>query len=122
VRSEDSIAAGERAFAVDDVGWGLEVEAPGARDIIRDRENGRLLAAENECDFATALNWARTTVVRDRNIRLAIAKTAQTFSMERSVEQLLRVYETDCNRQRNQPGRAGLLALAGNRIRQELLL
>jgi glycosyltransferase involved in cell wall biosynthesis len=70
----------------------VALDAPGARDIVRDRANGRLLAAQNEDDFAAALRWVQSTGVRDERLQRAVEQTAADFSMDRSVVDLETIY------------------------------
>jgi glycosyltransferase involved in cell wall biosynthesis len=71
----------------------VALDAPGARDIVRDRSNGRLLAAQNEDDFASALRWVHSTGARDERVKRAVERTAAEFSMERTVADLEAIYQ-----------------------------
>ena len=71
----------------------VAVDAPGARDIIRDRVNGRLLREENVRRFAGAIDWVATAEPEVRAaLRQAALKTAAEFSIDRCVERLYGVY------------------------------
>jgi glycosyltransferase involved in cell wall biosynthesis len=71
----------------------VALDAPGARDIVRDGENGRLLARENEEEFAAALDWVYQTGRHDEQVRQGVARTAAEFSLDHTVEQLEGIYE-----------------------------
>jgi 1,2-diacylglycerol 3-alpha-glucosyltransferase len=98
----------------------VALDAPGARDIVRDRRNGRLLAAEE--DFAAALAWVKATLRCDQKLRRALAATAAAFSLDRSVEQLASVYRLVCRAKEQHPKPPGPLASLGQRMRQEFQL
>jgi hypothetical protein len=73
----------------------VAIDAPGARDIVRDRINGRLLDAEDIPSYVEALNWIASLAGPQREaLDRAIDETAREFSMDRTVEQLIDVYET----------------------------
>ncbi|MEX2176147.1 MAG: glycosyltransferase [Pirellulaceae bacterium] len=97
----------------------VAVDAPGARDIVRDRANGRLLAAEHVGDFAAALEWVRTTGARDERVRRTIQATAENFSMERSVERLEGIYRAVRRASTRHPPQSGKLQTALQRIGEE---
>jgi 1,2-diacylglycerol 3-alpha-glucosyltransferase len=72
----------------------VALDAPGARDIVRDRRNGRLLPSENIADYLAALDWAATlTPAQQADLNAELAQTAHAFSMDRTVEQLIEVYQ-----------------------------
>lgn len=80
----EAMAAGAPVVALD---------ASGARDIVRDRENGRLLAREDVDEFAAALSWvASADESRRRLMSAAVAATAHEFSMDQCVRRLSKVY------------------------------
>ncbi|MBP9865739.1 MAG: glycosyltransferase [Candidatus Omnitrophica bacterium] len=70
------------------------VDAPGVRDIVRDKINGRLVPHESEAEFTEALSWvcARTPLER-RKLIAGAKKTALRFSMGRCAAKALGVYE-----------------------------
>jgi len=72
----------------------VALDAPGVREVVRDRRNGRLLMEADPAAFAAALAWVRRREPRGRRemAREALA-TADTFSMERSTDKALAVYE-----------------------------
>ncbi len=71
----------------------VAVDAPGAREVVRDHVNGRLLMDDDERMFAEALAWCekRSRPERDALRSQAIA-TADAFSMPRCIAQLERLY------------------------------
>ena len=70
------------------------VDAPGAREVVRDTVNGRLLPTDDEDAFAAALSWhaERTGEQRDELIQAA-RRTAATFAMSECAARLIGVYE-----------------------------
>jgi glycosyltransferase involved in cell wall biosynthesis len=78
----EAMAAGAPVVALD---------ASGARDIVRDRINGRLLPDEDEEAFAAAIEWVERAA---RNPRLGreVRRTARAFSLENTIAQLEDVY------------------------------
>jgi glycosyltransferase involved in cell wall biosynthesis len=71
----------------------VALDASGARDIVRDGENGRLLASEDEDEFAAALDWVYRTGRHEERVKQGVARTAAEFSMDHTVEQLEGIYE-----------------------------
>jgi glycosyltransferase involved in cell wall biosynthesis len=72
----------------------VAVDAPGARDILRDRRNGRLVAPDDQSAFVKALEWIASLDARQRReLDEEVAATAAEFSMERTVRRLVDVYE-----------------------------
>jgi glycosyltransferase involved in cell wall biosynthesis len=72
----------------------LALDAPGAREIVRDGLNGFLLKSEKASDIGAALSkiYALSHMTYAAWRRNAL-KTAQGFSRERTVEQVLQLYE-----------------------------
>jgi glycosyltransferase involved in cell wall biosynthesis len=82
----EAMAAGVSAVAVD---------ASGVREVVRDRYNGRLLAGEDVEEFVAALSWlAALSVAERRRLDAGIAETADRYSMSRTAQQALALYET----------------------------
>ena len=72
----------------------VALDAPGARDVVVDHCNGRLLYSESDDQFASALRWAASLSPEQMHrLRQGAGKTAQMFSMDRSVEKALRRYQ-----------------------------
>jgi glycosyltransferase involved in cell wall biosynthesis len=83
----------------------VAVSAPGVRDIVRDRYNGRLLAKENSGLFVDALNGLFDLSPQDRrHLRNGALATGRDFSMSRSADRMLALYE------RLAAGHAGVLS------------
>lgn len=82
----ESMAAGVPVVAVD---------APGVREVVRDRENGRLLSRVDRDAFVEALQWIAGREPEERG-RLAegAARTAVDFGMPRTAAKLLSLYES----------------------------
>jgi len=71
----------------------VAVDAPGAREVVRDRENGRLLPADDEDAFAAALAWVADLRGEARGrLAAAVAETARRFSLERTAADALDLY------------------------------
>jgi glycosyltransferase involved in cell wall biosynthesis len=82
----EAMAAGVPAVAVD---------ASGVREVVRDRYNGRLLPWEDVEEFVSALSWlAALPVAERRRLDAGIAETADRYSMSRTAQQALALYET----------------------------
>jgi len=71
------------------------VDAPGVRDIVSDKINGRLVPGENEEEFSRALSWIFDQSPSERKKLIEGAKeTAKNYSVERSAAKALEVYES----------------------------
>ena len=71
------------------------VDAPGVRDIVRDKINGRLVPHESEEEFLEALSWVHKRSPAERRKLIAGAKkTSKRFSMQRCANKALRLYES----------------------------
>ena len=69
------------------------VDAPGVRDIVRDKINGRLVLNESEEEFAEALSWILKRAPAEKRKLIAEAKkTAKQFSMQRCANKALQLY------------------------------
>ncbi|MGE5308116.1 MAG: glycosyltransferase [Deltaproteobacteria bacterium] len=69
------------------------VDAPGVRDIVMDRMNGRLIAREDEKEFSDALSWSLKLRTRERAaIRAACRRTAERFSLRRTADRIEDIY------------------------------
>lgn len=80
----EAMAAGTPVVAVD---------APGAREVVSDGKNGRLLADDDEENFAAALAWCVEQADQQRDeLARHVQETAEEFSMSSCVERLLKVY------------------------------
>jgi len=71
------------------------LDAPGVRDIVKDKVNGRLVPGEDEREFSKALGWVYERSPAERRKLIAEAKkTAKLFSMPRCADKALRLYES----------------------------
>jgi hypothetical protein len=71
----------------------VAVDAPGAREVVRDGENGRLLREEDERGFAEALaEIALCPPARAEALEAAVASTAEEFSLEHCTQRLEALY------------------------------
>jgi glycosyltransferase involved in cell wall biosynthesis len=70
------------------------LEAPGVREIIEHRRNGVLVPEQDEEAFAGALEWVRGLPPPERSALIEGAqRTAEAFSVPRSAERVLGLYE-----------------------------
>jgi glycosyltransferase involved in cell wall biosynthesis len=64
----------------------VALDAPGAREVVEDHHNGRLLHSETLEEFSSALQWVASLPPEQMQLLKQGAKgTATAFSMERSV-------------------------------------
>jgi len=72
----------------------VALDAPGVREVVVDYKNGRLLTDENVIEFSSALQWL-TLLPSEKLLQLKqhVAKTADAFSMSRSVDKALEHFE-----------------------------
>ena len=72
----------------------VALDAPGAREVVRDGQNGRLLAGDaTPVAFSAALQWtAALTAEARRALGRAALDTAAAFSMPRSADKALACY------------------------------
>lgn len=71
----------------------VALDAPGAREVVKDHINGRLLDDDSGPAFANALKWmAEQSPEHRRSMRKAARDTAEAFSMDHSVEKTLCCY------------------------------
>lgn len=73
----------------------VAVDASGAREVVIDGVNGRLLPREDLDEFAAALAWI-ADLGDDERARMSreVAKTASDFSIERSADRTLDLYRS----------------------------
>lgn len=72
----------------------VALQAPGVCDVVRDGYNGRLLSQGLESDFEAALSAVFTLPDKERRLLVAGARaTADKFSLDRSVDALVEVYQ-----------------------------
>lgn len=73
----------------------VALDAPGAREVVRDRHNGRLLQAATPAAFSAALQWmAGLDAESARDLKEATRDTAEAFSMPRSADKALACYDS----------------------------
>ncbi len=71
----------------------VAVDAPGIREVVKDKINGRLLTQENMDDFVTALEWIKKLPKNKVSVmKKACKETAESFSMDRSRDKVLAIY------------------------------
>ena len=69
------------------------LDAPGVREVVRDRKNGRLVAEGSTQAFAEALRWIHEgRAAGEDDLVVAARETAETFSMARSAAAALACY------------------------------
>lgn len=72
----------------------VALDASGAREVVRDRHNGRLLQEATPAAFSAALQWvAGLPPDALRNLKQAALDTAEAFSMSRSADKALGCFE-----------------------------
>ncbi|MBS3821883.1 MAG: glycosyltransferase [Planctomycetes bacterium] len=80
----EAMAAGQPVVALD---------APGAREVVDDGNNGRLLESEDVGEFAEAISSVlAASDATGRSLREAARQTARRYSTDNCVETMLRVY------------------------------
>ncbi|PCJ49270.1 MAG: glycosyl transferase family 1 [Candidatus Hydrogenedentota bacterium] len=71
----------------------VAVDAPGAREVVIDGENGRLLLEDNVESFKAALDWvAKLNQAERAKVTAAVLERAETFSMDTTAEHALNLY------------------------------
>jgi len=69
------------------------LDAPGVREVVRDRQNGRLVAEPSPDVFAEALGWVHDCLAAGEESLVASAReTAEAFSMARSAAAAIACY------------------------------
>ena len=75
----------------------VALDASGAREVVRDKINGRLLGEETVETFAGALDWiAARTTAESKMLSKEVRKTAEAFSMASSALKAIDVYQGLC--------------------------
>lgn len=68
----------------------VALDAPGAREVVKDRQNGRLLAEATVTTFSAALQWvADLPAEKLQGLKQAALATAEAFSMPNSADKAL---------------------------------
>ena len=77
----------------------IALDAPGAREVVKDRINGRLLKDHALESFGSALDWfVELPESKQSNIRAKALLTANKFSMSRCADRCLKLYRTTMER------------------------
>jgi 1,2-diacylglycerol 3-alpha-glucosyltransferase len=72
----------------------VAVDASGAREVVQDKINGRLLGRQDAGDFVQALEWVATQNAEiKKGIKDECLKTANAFEMGKSIQRALEIYE-----------------------------
>lgn len=72
----------------------VALDAPGIREVVVDQVNGRLLYSETVEAFSSALQWAASLPPeRMHQLKRGAEHTAKAFSIERSTDKALALYE-----------------------------
>lgn len=78
----------------------VALDAPGVREVVRDKVNGRLLETESRKTFSSALAWCASRPPKQWNeIKKNALETAHGFSSEICADKALGVYKKVCLRQ-----------------------
>jgi glycosyltransferase involved in cell wall biosynthesis len=78
----------------------VALDAPGVREIVRDRRNGRLIRREDHPAFVEALEWVRERSGPQRaRLRACIGTTVARLSIDETARRALALYE-ECLRAR----------------------
>ena len=71
----------------------VAIDAPGVREVVKDRMNGRLLAHEDIEDFVLALAWIkRQPASRIKKMRKVCQDTSHEFDMKKCAQKALGIY------------------------------
>jgi glycosyltransferase involved in cell wall biosynthesis len=86
----------------------VALDAPGAREVVKDGHNGRLLSEATPAAFSAALQWVADLPPEQRRaLQQAALATAEVFSMPRSAEKALASFEALRIRSSTELGRDG---------------
>jgi 1,2-diacylglycerol 3-alpha-glucosyltransferase len=107
----EAMAAGKPVVALD---------APGVREVVKDRCNGRLLKHRSVSEFAAAVAAIASISPRRREkLKQAAYETAERFSMDRCVCRLLEVYKRALRQKPPGPRDEGVWHQAAEEIKAE---
>lgn len=82
----------------------VALDAPGAREVVRDGENGRLLPEASTDAFGDALHWVAALNAESlQRVKQAVLDTAESFSMSRTAQKALDCYEALRSAQASRP-------------------
>ncbi len=72
----------------------VALDAPGAREVVEDYHNGRLLAEMDQQSFVDALNWALSRTPEElQTIKQIVRMTVQKYPINSVAKRMLEVYE-----------------------------
>ncbi len=72
----------------------VALDAPGARDVVKDRYNGRLLERMDQKSYVEALGWVlRCSPEEQQGLKQSAKTTAEKYSVELSAKRMVEVYE-----------------------------
>ena len=72
----------------------VALDAPGARDVVKDRKSGRLLNELDQQSYVDALLWVlHCSAEESQNVKQAARITAQKYSISLSAKHMLEIYE-----------------------------
>jgi 1,2-diacylglycerol 3-alpha-glucosyltransferase len=98
----------------------IGIDAPGVREVIKDKENGRLLFQEDKRVFAEALAWFFSLPPAEKDKMCAAAKkTADEFSITHCTDRALKLYESIRRRDSDRHDSDSKLGKTVRRIRAE---
>ena len=98
----------------------VALDASGARDIVRDRFNGRLLPRENIGEFVEALMWVASAGPRRfESLQQGIQRTADEFSIDNCTRHLIHNYRAAIGNRRRQAADATVWSAVLRRIGEE---
>ena len=73
----------------------VAIDAPGVREVVKDKQNGRLLPTENIDEFVEALGWVASLPEAPlKTMKKNIQLTAESYSIQRCVTKALSIYES----------------------------
>jgi endonuclease/exonuclease/phosphatase family metal-dependent hydrolase/glycosyltransferase involved in cell wall biosynthesis len=93
----------------------VAIDAPGAREVVIDRQNGRLLPGQNRRSFVQAIAWvADLTGEERRQVQCSARETAESFSTGACAEKALAAYKVaiDAERRSRDPNEGALEPLS----------
>ncbi|MDD5655286.1 MAG: glycosyltransferase, partial [Candidatus Omnitrophica bacterium] len=75
----------------------VAVNAPATGEVVKNKQNGRIVAGDNVSGFAAALSWVERQGEQERAALTRRArKTAEEFSVNHSVKKMLKLYQEAC--------------------------
>lgn len=72
----------------------VALDAPGIREVVKDKQNGCLLQKEDIREFADAIDWVvNLNNERRESVKKVATETAQKFSLENTAQDALQLYD-----------------------------